>query len=347
MTPRQRRVLRIEISPRTLLGVVLAAAAVWLLIELRTVVLLSVVALVLVGTLNPVLGWLQGRGMHRTLGLASTLLAMVLAFALVSLITLPVLTQQVLAIIEQAPVHRENLASWLDARTLTQPLAQSLREFETHGLLEGIGQRLLSYSSRAIIGFGYAATTVVLAVYLLADGPRALGVAYAMVPREYHVQLARITLELEVIVGGYVRGQLITSLAITVFTFALLTACGVDNALALAVFAGMTDVIPFIGGALATVPAVLAALPHGITVTLVVLTAMLVYQEFESRVLVPRVYGRVLRLSAASVIFALLVGGTLMGIAGALLALPFTAALQMVLRQLRVRMPGNSTAVSK
>ena len=67
---------------------------------------------------------------------------------------------------------------------------------------------------------------------------------------------------------------------------------------------------------------------------------MFLYQEFESRILVPRVYGRVLRLSPAIVLVALLVGGTLPGILGALLALPIAAGLQMLVRELRVELPG-------
>jgi len=340
MPPSEPRVLRIEIAPRTILAVLAALAGVWLLIELKAVVILVVFALVLVGTLNPLLGWFERRRIHRNLGLALTLLAMTTVVTLLLLVSLPALTRQVVDIVDNAPTHRENIVAWLQQSSLTRPLVHSVESFDPQAMLDGAGDQLLEYSSRAILGVGYAVTALVLAVYLLADGQRALGAVYAVVPRGYHVRLARITVELEIIVGGYVRGQLITSAAITVFTFGLLTLCGVDNALALAVFAGLTDVIPFVGGALATAPAVLASIPHGITVTLIVLGSMLAYQEFESRVLVPKVYGRVLRLSAAVVVLALLIGGTLMGILGALLALPVAAALQMVIRELRVTMPG-------
>jgi predicted PurR-regulated permease PerM len=342
MPPSEPRVLRIEIAPRTILAVMAALAGVWLLIELKAVVVLVVCALVLVGTLNPLLGWFERRRIHRNLGLALALLAMVAVVTVLLLVSLPALTHQVVDIVEDAPTHRENLVAWLQKSSLTRPLIHSVESFDPETMLDGAGDQLIEYSSRAIVGVGYAVTALVLAVYLLADGQRALGAAYALVPRSHHVKLARIIVELEIIVGGYVRGQLITSIAITVFTFGLLTLCGVDNALALAVFAGLTDVIPFVGGVLATAPAVIASIPHGLTVTLVVLCSMLVYQEFESRVLVPRVYGRVLRLSPAVVVLALLIGGTLMGILGALLALPVAAALQMAIRELRLTMPGEA-----
>jgi predicted PurR-regulated permease PerM len=187
---------------------------------------------------------------------------------------------------------------------------------------------------------GYGLSTLFLSIYLLADPVRSKGLLYALVSRHHHVKLARILLELKVIVGGYMRGQLITSLSISVFVFILLTAVGADNALAIALFAGLTDVIPFVGGYIASTPVIIAATPQGLTVTLIVTAIMVVYQEFESRLLVPRVYGRTLRLPPAVVLVALLVGGTLGGILGALLALPIAAGLQMVIRELRVDLPG-------
>jgi hypothetical protein len=75
----------------------------------------------------------------------------------------------------------------------------------------------------------------------------------------------------------------------------------------------------------------------------VVLVSMLVYMEFENRILVPRIYWHVLRLSPTAVVLALLAGGTLLGVMGALLALPIAAGLQMMLEELRVEMPGDDS----
>jgi predicted PurR-regulated permease PerM len=117
----------------------------------------------------------------------------------------------------------------------------------------------------------------------------------------------------------------------------------VPNALALALFAALVDVIPFIGGLLATAPAVLAALSRGLPVGIVVLVVLFIYQEIENRILVPKVYGQVLRLAPTTVVLALLAGGILHGVIGALLALPIAAGLQMMLQELRVEMPGDDS----
>ncbi len=114
------------------------------------------------------------------------------------------------------------------------------------------------------------------------------------------------------------------------------------NALAIAVFGGVADVLPYIGIFLTIGPAVVAALAKGPTVTVIVLALMLAYEEFESRVLVPVVYGRALRLPSSVVLFSLIVGATLLGIVGALLALPVAAAILMLIEELRVELPGET-----
>ena len=202
---------------------------------------------------------------------------------------------------------------------------------------------LLGYSSQAVTVLGYFGTTFMLSFYFLADGKRTHGVLYAVVPRAYHMRLARIIHNLGTIVGGYMRGQLITSAAIASFVFVVLVVCRVPHALSLALFAALTDVIPFVGGLLAAGPAVLSALPRGLPVATAVLAAMIVYMEFENRILVPRIYGHVPRLAPSLVVLALLIGGTLLGVRGALLALPIAAGLQMILAELRVELPGDDS----
>jgi predicted PurR-regulated permease PerM len=125
-----------------------------------------------------------------------------------------------------------------------------------------------------------------------------------------------------------------------VFVFALLTVCRVPNAIALATFAGLADVLPYIGVFLSVGPAVLAALAVGPAIAVAVLVAMVTYEEFESRFLVPRIYGHALRLPSSIVLLALLAGGTLLGIVGAFLALPVAAGLRMLVEELRVALPG-------
>jgi predicted PurR-regulated permease PerM len=334
-------VVRFEISPRSIAWILATIVGVWLFLQLRAIVLLVVVALVFAGTFNPLVEWIERRGVKRVYALTLLSVALLLGTSLLIFLTGPPLIEQLAQIVRDAPPHREQLIALLQQHDFTAPLARAVQNAGLQETFARIEHDLVVYSSRIVTGVAWAVTTLFLAFYFLADGKRTQGVLYAIVPRDYHMRLARILQNLEVIVGGYMRGQLITSAAIGVFTFLLLVVCKVPNALSLALFAALADVIPFIGGLLATAPAVLSALSRGLPVAIVVLVALFVYQEIENRVLVPRVYGRVLRLAPATVVLALLAGGILLGVIGALLALPIAAGLQMMLTELRVEMPGD------
>ncbi len=334
---------RIEIAPRSLALILASVGSVYVAYRLWNVVLIVVVALILAGTFNPLIEWMEARGIRRLYALVLLFVALVVTTALLLFLTVPPLVDQLTQIIKDAPDTRRRLIALLNERSITIPLAHAVQDAGLKDSFARLESHLLGYSSDVAQVIGYGATTLVLSFYLLSDGPRAQGVVYAIVPRDYHMRLARILRRLESIVGGYVRGQVITSAALAVFTLVLLLAFRVPNALSLALFAALVDVIPFVGGLLVVVPAALSALAVGVPAASMVLGALLLYMEFESRVLVPRVYGHVLRLPATAVILALLIGGTLMGVMGALLALPIAAGLLMILEELRVEMPGDNS----
>jgi len=337
------KTVRFEIAPRMIGWVLATIAGVWLLRQLWLVVLLVVFALVIAGTFNPLVEWMEKHGLKRTLALVLLFFGSIIVTSLLVFLTVPPLVEQLAQIVRGAPGDRERLIALLEKRSLTLPLAHAVQNAGLEQTFARIERYLLGYSSQAAKVLGYFVTTVVLSFYFLADGKRTQGALYALVPRHYHMRLARIIHNLETIVGGYMRGQLITSAAIAIFTFLLLVICQVPNALSLALFAALADVIPFVGGFLAAAPAILSALPRGLPVASVVLFALFIYMEFESRILVPKVYGHVLRLSPTAVLLALLAGGTLLGVMGALLALPIAAGLQMILEELRVEMPGDDS----
>src|SRR5450755_1086293 len=335
---------RVEISYRTIIAIALTVGGIWLLNLLLPILLVIVVALILVGTLEPAVRWLQQHRVNRALSIAIVFIGCAIIAVGAGLITIPSLVAQVGQTINNLPAIQKSLARTLESHHLTAPLASAIRAFKPEDRLKGVNMTAaVTASLGAAEVIGYAATSVVLAIYFIADGERTRGALYALFPRRFHVRLARVLLNLETIVGGYLRGQIITSVAIGVFTFALLAITRVPNALALAAFAALTDVIPFVGGLLATTPAVLVALSRGTAVATIVLVAMIAYQEFESRVIVPRVYGKTLRLPSAAVVIALLIGGKVGGIIGALLALPIAAALRMLIEELRVDLPGDDT----
>ena len=332
---------RIEIGPKTILSVIGAVGACVLLLRLTPIVVVVIVAWFLVAAFGPVVDWLQMRGLSRGLAVAASWILALIAATLFAILTLPSLFDQVRSLVEHEPDIRNHLADTLSKTKLTQNFAQSLRDFKYDALTKQVGPQVLVASGRVLEFVGYTVSALFLAIYFMIDRDRLRGGLFALVPRDYHVRLARVLINLETIVGGYIRGQVLTSVLMAAFTFVLLLACGVPNPLALAAFAGAADVLPYIGAALAIAPCAAAtAASRGLVQVLIVVGVMLAYQEFESRVIVPRVYGRVLRLPSSMVLLALLVGGVLGGVIGALLSLPVASALRMLFQEARTILPG-------
>jgi predicted PurR-regulated permease PerM len=339
------RPVRLELSPKTMVALVLVAASLWLLIRLWPVLLVLIVALLVAGTLSPGVRRLEEKHVKRGVGIAIVFTVFFILALLVAALTTPTVVSQAMALLEREPVLRAQLADYLAGSHLSAPLANWLRGFKYDGLASTIGPTAFAFSVRVLGAAAYGLSALFLGLYIMIDRDRLRGGLFAVVPRSHHIRLSRIMMNLETIVGSYIRGQMVTSLLMSLFTFLLLTVCGVENALALAVFAGLADVLPYIGPLLSVGPAVLASLSRGPVVVVVVLVFMLAYEEFESRVLIPRIYGRALRLPSSIVLIALLAGGTLMGILGALLALPVAATVMMLIEELRVELPGEQEQV--
>ncbi len=331
-----------ELSLKSLLVVLALLGGVWMLLNILPALLVLVTALMLVGALNPLVTWLEQRKVKRffAIGIVFSLGA-ALTVTLLAL-TVPTVIAQLKSVVEHEPEIRERIAGYLDQSRATATLANDLRNLRFAELLKSSQSTLLTMSTRAFEILAYCIAAVFLAFYMMIDRDRLRGALFAVVPRTHHIRLSRILLNLGTIVGGYIRGQVLTCFLMGGFILVLLLACRVPNALAIALFGGVMDLLPYIGIFLTMGPAVLAASVKGPVIAGIVFVLMLAYEELESRVLVPLVYGRSLRLPSSVVLFSLILGTTMAGIVGALLALPLAAAVLMLVEELRVELPGEA-----
>ncbi len=343
---RRRAAIHVELNLRTALIVVGTAGAAWLCVQLFPILLAIVASMMIVGMLNPLVQRLEKHGIRRSHAIAIVFAGLFISVGLFGALTIPRFVAQLSEIVTRLPQLQARVADELAGSTWGAPLAASLRQTKSTEWVEKIEKLGLAYSSRIVEVVAYTATSLFLALYFIIDRDRMRGAAFALIPRTHHVQASRILLNLEEIVGGYMRGQVITSLLAAIFTFIVLLVARVPNALAIATFAGIADVLPYVGAFLVCGPAFVASLPRGTMVAFGVLIVLALYQEFESRFIVPRVYGKVLRLPAATVMVSLLVGGKLLGVLGALLALPIAAGLRMLIEELRVDLPGEDVRAS-
>jgi predicted PurR-regulated permease PerM len=187
------------------------------------------------------------------------------------------------------------------------------------------------------VGSAFASTLIsivtvfLLAYYWLAERILIKRAVLRLVPPDRARQVNATWLEVEAKLGAWVRGQLLVMLAIGVMAGIAFVVLGLPNPLLLAVLASLFEIIPILGPFLAFVPALLVALTVDPTRALVLLPIAIVIQQIEGSVLIPRIMSHVIGISPLTVILGILIGSILYGPAGAFLAVPVAAAIQVIL----------------
>lgn len=318
--------IRLELSYRGILTLIGVLAGVWLLAKLWPVMLLVLVAAMFAASLMPFVDWIERSGANRAVGVLVVVALTFVGMALIALVLTPVVMDQGRAIADHLPEWRDRIARILEQRGL-EDAAQQVRSYSPSTLVRP--GEIASTASTVIGVFTTTITLLGLTAYIIYDAHRIERFIYFSTPQRQHIHIQHLLGALQRIVGGYIRGQLITSALIAGFTAAFLTVLGVPNPLAFGVLAGVTDMIPVVGVILSIVPATIAAASAGLPKAVIVIVVLILYQEFENRYVVPKVYGTTLRLPAVAVFLALLVGAELLGWVGALISLPAAAAIRV------------------
>jgi predicted PurR-regulated permease PerM len=318
-----------DVSLITFLKILGLALGVALVIRGWPAMLLILIALMFVATLHPIhvrLSSYMGRGSALVLLIGGILLPIGLFAAL----TVPPLLRQLTNLVQRVPA---SIAALYDAglgwglplgdAEIARGWTEKLPEY-LPPILEAIAGVL-----GGVLGI---LTAVVLAVYLLAEGPHVGPAVIKLLPRRHRIAARQMLIGIAENVGNYVRGQLVLSTLAGLASFVMLVMLGVPEPLALSFLVAVTDAIPIVGAFMGAVPAVLVATSQGGVVALAVAVGYLLYQQVENHVLMPRVFSRTLNLPSSIILIAVLVGVTLMGFAGGLLALPVAAALPALIR---------------
>lgn len=326
--------MEIAIPFATIAKVLVAALLVWALLKLWLPFLVFLVAVLIAVTLHPAVVLLERRR-NLSHGVAVAVVAVVLLAAILffSAIVLPPLVDQLMRLGEDFPSYRQRAESSIPPdRPFLREIVTEVFELPSSPEFRAWLERPLLWGKIAVGVVALTFFLYVLSVYLLLDGKRVYAWLLAYVPRRYRARMGRTIPEVSDVVFAYVGGQVLTSVLATVVCWGILTAFGVPAALPLALLAGICDAIPIVGVVISTVPAVLMAMTVSPIAAAGVLVLYVLYNVVETYVIVPRIYGRRLQLSMLAVLLALVVGGTLQGILGALLVLPLVAAYPIIER---------------
>ena len=310
--------------------VVLALARI--LLAIGPILVLILVSLILALGFQPALAWLERRGLSRGVSVALGILGGIVLLSLFLWLVLPDVIAQLSALAKQAPAYlnRATQGSGLLADLNDQfDLQTKIRELGN----ELPGQALGLIGSLAALVFN-SLTVLILTIFFTINLPRMRHGVAVMLGREDREEFHDIYDEAVRRVGGYVLGNLVVSAIAGVVSFLALLIIGVPFAAAIAFLVAILDLIPTVGALIAAALAGLVAAFVGVPQLIATVAFFLIYQQVENYLIQPRVMGKTVEMSAPLVILAVLIGGSLLGVIGALLAIPTAAIIKVMFREL-------------
>lgn len=318
--------LEIHIPLCTFLKVFAALLTAYAVYMLWPLLLLVFLALFLAVTLNAFVDWLEARGMPHWGSLTVVIGGLLTVLGVGLALVVPALFDQAAVISDSLPRLREEALQHLPVSgSLRENLERMVADSNWSGADSGLGH-LWSAGGIALGGITQMALLLVIGLYLLIDGRKIHDWFLAFFSPLHRSKIRTTSKEVSRVIFGYVSGQVITSVLVALFSLIVLSLLKVPAALMLAILAGVLDVLPILGFIMATVPAVLLALTVSPQTGGIVLVLYLVFHAIETYVIIPRVYGKSLRVSTLTVLLGLLAGTLLAGIPGALAALPVIAS---------------------
>lgn len=334
MTKENKTITAITIPFTTWLGVVAIAALIYCGILLWPLMLLVAISLLIAVTLNPVLQKLCTWGVPKSVGVGLIALTISALMIVIVVTVVPSLADQLSALVKDVPGWRDELFHRIPEGAFRRTVMRFVDKTEVSaGHVVLVGQAVGSATVEFFL-------VLILAIYFLADGHRTWEWLLAFFPKAQQTRLRETGEEVSTLVFAYMGGQLITSFLCSVFVFVVLSLLKVPAALVLALLAGIFDILPILGFFIFSIPAVLLSLTVSGKTALTVVALYVGYHLLENYLLVPKIYGKRLRLSDLVVLLSVLVGGLLAGIPGAILILPVVAAYPPIERIWLKRMVG-------
>jgi predicted PurR-regulated permease PerM len=330
----------------TVAGALALLAAAW---RVRNVLLLVLVAAVLAVGLDPQVRWLQRRRLSRGWAVTAILLLSVGLVVLFAWLVIPAAVRQTQQLASHTPQYLDRLehaTGFLGTLQQRYDLAQRLRETTTQ-LPAFALKKVPGVTASAGSTVFNALTVTVLTVYFLVGLPRGQAAATALLAGQgqHADRNVRILEESLGRIGGYVSGNLLVSVIAGTSAFVVLEILHVPFAAALGLWVAIADLIPSVGATLGAVLCVVVALFSSGAHAVVVAVYFVVYQRVENYFILPRIMTKAIDLSAPTVIVTLLIGASLAGLEGALVALPIAAAVKVAIRE--VWPAGRTTPVTR
>ena len=322
----------------------LLAIGLWNLVgQLTTTLTLLIVSMFLALALNPIVDALVARGTRRGPAVSLVFAGLLVVFVLIGLLVIPPVVVQGTELAQQAPTYVQEL---LDSRwvreldksydVIDKVQAEVKDRMTDQQFLEGVLGGILGAGRAVLNGLFQVFTVLVLTLYFLASLPRVKHAAYAVVPATRRVRVESLSEEIMRRTGSYALGQVVVATLNAVLSWVMMRIVGIPYAAVLAVTVGLLGLIPMIGATLGAAVVCIVAFFDEPKKALIALVYYVIYQQVENYVVQPRVMQHTVSVPGPVTIVAALAGAALLGVLGALLAIPVAAGLLLLYEEVLV-----------
>lgn len=330
---------KVDISTGIIFRTILILLGLWFIFLVRDVLILLIISVIIVAAIEPAVDYLQKKKIPRSL---SVLVIYILLFTLIGgglSLLIPPIASQFQDFSQNYPQYtqqfRESIGPIKNFIEINHINITSEQIFSELG--SGVANFTKNIFSKTIGVFsGFISMIVVLSLtfYMSAKEDAITHFVASITPENHRKYAVSLTDRIKDKIGKWLLGQFLLMFLIAVFDFVGLSFIGVPYALILAIFAGIMEIIPYIGPIVSAVPGVILGFMVSPTVGLLAIAVYVIAQQVENHVIVPQVMKKAVGLNPIAVILALMVGAKLAGTLGAILAIPVATAISLFLRDL-------------
>lgn len=335
--PQEAQKVTINISTAALLKVIVVALLILALYVVRDIILILLISMVLASAMDPLVEWLYHKAKFpRGLSVMLVYLLFISFVGLVIYFLIPPIIEQ----FQQLAGRLESFREELSRKTTT--FGKALDQFGISSGLSALGQNFAKFTANlfqttvgVFSGIIQVIAALAISFYLISSENGMKNFIKSLVPFKHQAYAVALTGKIQNKIARWLLGQLILSGFIFLLTFIGLTILGVKSALALALLAGLLEIVPYLGPILSAVPAVFVAFVQSPPLAVFVILLYIVVQQVENYILVPKIMGRTVGANPVIILVALLVSFKIAGIIGMLLSVPIVAAITAFLSNLR------------
>ncbi len=335
----KNRPININISTLTIVKIILILLLLYFLFLVKDILTILFVSLVFASAVDPWVDWMQKKKIPRGVSIILIYLVLFVVISLVIYLIIPPIAEQVGELANNFPRYFDKIISGFS----------SFKEFSIrHGFLDNLKDSLGAISANLQSAAGSVFSTVtnifgsifsfflvlVITFYMVVEENAIKKLIWSIAPAKHQPYIMQLINRMQRKIGLWLRGQLILSLVIFTLTYIGLLVLGVKYALVLALIAGLTEFVPYLGPLLAAIPAIFLAFTQSPILALFVAILYYIIQLVENNIIVPKLMQKVVGLSPIISIAVLLIGFKLAGIVGAILSIPVATAASVFLKDL-------------